>query len=74
MENLDYTLFSPITSILGHVDVGKTKLLDYLRNTKTMEVSGITQQLGATFYSKSNLTKILNNAGININTNTLQIP
>lgn len=60
-SNDEKLIRAPIASILGHIDHGKTSLLDYIRGTvvQQREAAGITQHIGASYFPTEDIKNFL---------------
>jgi translation initiation factor 5B len=61
IDKEDRKIRAPIVCILGHIDHGKTSILDYIRGTvvQQREAAGITQHIGASYFPTEDIKNFL---------------
>jgi len=67
---------APIVSILGHIDHGKTSILDYIRGTvvQQREAAGITQHIGASYFPTKDVKEFLKKSKKEFADKEIQLP
>jgi len=75
-ESANKIIRAPIASILGHIDHGKTSLLDYIRGTvvQQREAAGITQHIGASYFPTEDIKEFLRKSKQEFAEKEIQLP